>query len=520
MASIFKRKQDRSRKGSKWTARYFNHEVGSWRSFVAYPDKDLSMVMAQRLELESGLRREGFTDTMRDRSILPIEQPLLEFLTTVRSRENGDGYLAQLEQRIRRVLEETGVKRLIDIDAGRVESALLLLRCQRGFEGDEGKLVSGTTRNEYATSIKAFTAWAFKRRWIGHDPLAALAKASMKKVGRERPRRALTAAQVGALLDGTRRRPEIELMTIRTGENKGQLGAKVRDKVLVRARKIGQDRWMAYLLAVWSGLRRQELQKLQWGDLHIDALVPHIQLRSETTKAKRADVIPLHFQLVNALKAHRSADAKATDRVLATVPSPRVLMKDLAFAGIEYGNREIGYADLHAQRKTLNLLLAAEGVSGRTRQAQLRHSDPRLTEGTYFDASVFLLPQSQEIAKVPAIPVTPAAVVGGSEDKGIKGHSKPKDASASPAVAQQVAPLMHHGAPLMHQTGGFGGQGLASDGNSHHGEAAHHAQEGDAEKACISGEKVIKWQDPASCDTGSFEKRAKGFEPSTFTLAT
>jgi len=58
---------------------------------------------------------------------------------------------------------------------------------------------------------------------------------------------------------------------------------------------------------------------------------------------------------------------------------PRVLLKNLAMAKIDYGNKETGFADLHAQRKTLNVLLASNGVSKRTRQSQLRHSDPRLT---------------------------------------------------------------------------------------------------------------------------------------------
>ena len=40
------------------------------------------------------------------------------------------------------------------------------------------------------------------------------------------------------------------------------------------------------------------------------------------------------------------------------------MKSDLKFAGIEYGDREIGYADLHAARKTLNSMLATHGVDG------------------------------------------------------------------------------------------------------------------------------------------------------------
>jgi len=65
-----------------------------------------------------------------------------------------------------------------------------------------------------------------------------------------------------------------------------------------------------------------------------------------------------------------------------------VLKLDLAFAGIDYGNKEIGFADLHAMRMSLNMMLAAQGVKSRSRQAHLRHTDPRLTEVTYFDKSL------------------------------------------------------------------------------------------------------------------------------------
>lgn len=54
-----------------------------------------------------------------------------------------------------------------------------------------------------------------------------------------------------------------------------------------------------------TGLPRDELKQLQWGDVKMNAPMPHIQLRAETTKAKRADALPLRADLVELLKAHR-----------------------------------------------------------------------------------------------------------------------------------------------------------------------------------------------------------------------
>ena len=81
---------------------------------------------------------------------------------------------------------------------------------------------------------------------------------------------------------------------------------------------------------------------------------------------------------------------------------------DLALAGIDYGNKEIGFADLHALRMSLNTMLAAQGVKSRSRQVHLRHTDPRLTEETYFDKSLYVQPHAEELKKVTAISTTPS----------------------------------------------------------------------------------------------------------------
>ncbi len=52
----------------------------------------------------------------------------------------------------------------------------------------------------------------------------------------------------------------------------------------------------------------------------------------------------------------------------------------------------------------MNTMLASQGMDSRTRQAQLRHTDPRLTEGTYFDKLLFVKPQAEAMNRVAAIP--------------------------------------------------------------------------------------------------------------------
>jgi integrase len=366
------------------------------------------------------------------------------------------------------------------------------MRSKRGFE-EGGQLLSLTTRNEYLTSIKGFTRWAKKRHKVECDPLDPLSKGDEDKEEKRHPRRALTVEQVSALLDAALRRPEHELTIIRTGKNKGTIGAKVHPRVLAKARKTGIERRIAYLLAIWTGLRRSELAQLEWQDISLDAESPFIQLRATTTKSSRADMIALHPQVVEELRQYRRSNAKPHDCIVSRIPSMNVMKADLAFAGIDYCDQRNGFADLHAQRKTLNLMLAVQRVPSRVRQSQLRHTDPRLTEDTYWDKQNFLKPQMDEVSKAAAIPIT----VG----------SNP-----------QTPPL--HPAQLVHNGDGSEGH-LGSLAGTQQGRDRRGSKRGTSpESASKSPDSVAKRHDPASGDTGSFGQRVKGVEPSTFTLAT
>lgn len=155
------------------------------------------------------------------------------------------------------------------------------------------------------------------------------------------------------------------------------------------------------MLAFFARLRRLEVKALKWGDIHFDTLPAKIRLRARTTKAKRADSVPLHAQLDAELRAFRPDDAEASQAVVCTVPSMKAFRADLKLAGIEDVDAEGHCADLNSVGRTFIAAMAAHGVNQRAAQAIARHTDPRLTASAYTDE---LLPLAAEIAKVPAIP--------------------------------------------------------------------------------------------------------------------
>ncbi len=390
MATVFKRKTDKKNRTTRWTISWFDAECQQWRQAIGYNDKESSLKKGQRLEAESAKKAEGLIDPQADHRKTAIAKHLDEYISKIEAGRRSARYVGQVRNRIERVLSATGVKRLHQLDPVAVLRAISGLR-------SNGKLASGRTQNEYITSLKGFTKWAVETRRVESDPLLGLKKLESRVVEAKHPRRALTPEQVRDLLVAAAERPLIELRKIRTGPNKGQLLAKVSKRAERNAIKLGEERRLCYLLAVWTGLRRSEVKMLTWSDVDLDSKPSRLQLRAEATKSRRADSVVLHPEIAEALRQHRPARASAKAPVVTTVPDMKSIRADLRHAGIDPGDETTGFVDFHALRKTLSTVMAAAGLSQRSRQAHMRHTDPRLTEGTYMDER--LLPIADETGR-------------------------------------------------------------------------------------------------------------------------
>lgn len=496
MATVFKREKDRKKKGARWIISWFDAEIDKWRHTTGYTDKELSLDKGRRLESESACRKEGRSDPVEEHRLRPIREHLAEFITKIRARNRDECYLSQVENRITRIIEGVGAKKLADLDPIQVDRFLMALRIK-------GRPLSGVTRNEYIGSLKAFTKWAVEARRLDLDPLASLKRTERRAIRFSHPRRALSVQEVARLLNATERRPLLEFQTIRTGKKKGQASAKVHPRVEAKAHRLGRTRRLAYLIAVWAGLRRSEIKALQWGDIDLNGIVARMNLRPETTKSKRADSLVIHPELAAALRASQPENARPTDRVVRTVPGMKTLRADLKLAGIDLGSRSTGFVDFHALRKTLSTVMAAGGMSQRARQAHMRHTDPRLTENTYMDER--LLPIATELMQLPPFSTACKRL-----------PSVEFDASSNGCSSQNLSQNAH-------KTGGSHRQNGADRGTSGHTEDEPKWSKSD-ELAASQVEDLAgvgtNRQGPALVDAEPFEKRVMGLEPTTFTLAT
>ncbi len=442
--------------------------------------------IAASIEADVQLRRRGIIDVTSERiaaeSRRPVSEHLIAFLQHLKSRRpsgHAPRYLSQVEGRLDAFVECFGITRLSEVNADRVADYIATLR---------EKKLSGVTIGEYVGNLKSFTHWCVGTMRLASDPLAVLSKENVGKIQKKRLRRAFTGDEIAALLDATIRRPVVELQTIRHGPRAGEQAANVREAVLENARRLGSERRLGYLLALWTGLRRSELRALRWGDVRLDVIPARLELRGSTTKSKRDDVVVLHPQAADALRTHKPADTAPTDTVLAGgPPSMKVLRADLTLAGIDEKN-ERGRLDLHAMRKSLASHLSAAGVPLRIAQAHLRHSDPRLTAVTYTDESV--LPVAAQITALPWLPTEPVP-----------------DAQAARMTGTDAAPVDRQQKRQRPQC---------------------FSQPSRADRCEKGGECLEPTPDAQSLgNTGTYNavplgtsQRVKGLEPSTFTLAT
>jgi len=395
MATVFRRGDSPNGKRAKWRTRWKNAETDKWQTTIGYADKQATLALGDRLEQESARRSEGLIDPMREENKKAVAEHLAEFIARLEHAQRSPRYVLQVENRIRRIIEGAEIERLSNFSPSRVLGILNKLQFK-------GQPLSGITRNEYITTLKAFTNWAMESRKLNHDPLATLKRLERRVLTPRHPRRALTCEEIAQLLKATLRRPLLEAKTIRTGKNRGKPLANLSDELRERRIHLGRERRVCYLLAYWVGLRRSEIKQLLWADVDLESTPPMIRLRAEATKSKRADVQVMHPQLAEALNEWKPVDVGPATTVVSGVPCMNTIRADLKLASIDYGNAQIGYADLHAQRMSLSTAMAVQNLSPRIRQAHMRHTDPRLTNNTYIDPT--LLPVAKELGTMPWIP--------------------------------------------------------------------------------------------------------------------
>jgi integrase len=246
--------------------------------------------LAARIEREVTLGKEGLVDPYAEHTRRPLSEHLADYLEFQRTRGRDDKYRYNLERRIQKVLSELAWTHFNDISAAEFESWML--------EYMDREAVSGATVAQFLDSMRAFLNWCAdpRRGRFPGNPLKHIDDLPHTATFRCR---ALTEEQIGLLLA-----------------------------------TVSADRARLYKFTLATGLRRQELTDLQWGDLVLEGPTPFVKLRAAATKSRRADTLPLRADVAQDLLKARPEGAAATQSVFSVLPSVDEFREDLRAAGV------------------------------------------------------------------------------------------------------------------------------------------------------------------------------------------
>ena len=263
--------------------------------------------------------------------------------------------------RIRRTITRCGWSRLADI----TPASFVAFRARQ--------TISLRARKEYQVSLNAWLNWLVRMEKIPANPLAKVDHLDVKGKG-VRPARAFTDEEITALL------------------------------------VVAGSRRLVYLTLLYTGLRKMEVKRLVWGDVHLDCERPFVLAREGTTKSREKRAVPLHPVLAAALReemeaygaecASKGIPSRADAPIFEGVfPKRETLHRDFDRAGIAKRDGLGRVVHFHAFRRTFQTLGVRAGINQRAAQELLGHSDPRLTANVYTDVPSLAL--HDEIAKLP-----------------------------------------------------------------------------------------------------------------------
>ena len=272
------RKSVRGKKRGSYRGRYIDATGKKRDQVLVLPNgcavRDLSIAESELRIILRRVTREaaGLTDPDIKNAGLSMRIVLARYLRHLRHRHVSRGHPMQVLSCIKTIMVSGPCHTLADFKAPAINKALATV-------ADKGR--SPRTCNVYRQHVYALAEWCMKQDLLVANPVARIERwderADIRKV-----RRALTFNEATRLLN------------------------------------VSPKRWLFYAVQLWTGLRVAETAALQWGDLDLDGDRPCIRLRPETTKAKRADELPLHPSLAILLRAERDRQAGVTEREVVT----------------------------------------------------------------------------------------------------------------------------------------------------------------------------------------------------------
>lgn len=313
-------------------------------------DKRVAVEKLRAIVIEAEREHQGLIAprAFRESAVKSLTEHVAEYADDLTALHRAKMHVYIVKKRLTKLFQETKWALIGDITAD-------------GFSAWRARQkLSVKTLNEYLMCCRSFIVWMNQHGRMTVNPLSGI-KAGEKRGNERRKRRALS------------------------------------DDEAMRLRGVAGERWLCYMFALLTGLRRAEIRALRWDDIRLDVPKPFVKVRASTSKNHKDATLFLRDDLVEGLKKHRG-NALPMMPVF-KVPSIDRFKADIDAAGIPYKDAAGRQADFHALRVTYCTNLARGGTIPAVAKELMRHSDVALTMRHYTDTR--LLPISEALDRLP-----------------------------------------------------------------------------------------------------------------------
>lgn len=338
-----------------WGKLQLNHEVHLSRFPLGTTDRHVAQTKLHHMAIEREKEHMGLLPprTVREALAKPLLELLQSFLDDLQARGRAPNTVKKYGKDMRRGFHLCGWKHLPDVTARSFTE--WRVRCP----------LHPKTVNDLLGALNSFLGWLVRQRLALENPLSHVERINTKGTSVQF-RRSASPSELAALLNVA-----------------------------------PPHRRAVYFMASYTGLRRNELLCLQWGDIYLDAAAPFVRARASTTKNRKEAVLSLHPSLAAFLRSIRPPDTAPFTPVFAHVPRVHTLQRDLQAAGIPFLDGRGRRLDFHSLRVTYGTNLTLSGALPRVVMELMRHSEMSLTMKLYTDAAQ--LPLAASVAKLASI---------------------------------------------------------------------------------------------------------------------
>ena len=323
------------------------------------PDRRIAEMKLNELAKEFEKEALGLMPvrSIREAVTVPLTDHLTAFVADLQAKGRTKGTLRKYSGTMRILFDRLGWSDLRSVSP----KEFVQWRAKSGL--------SAKSVNDVLANAQGFFRWLKNQRQLLEDPLKYVQRIDTR--GKTACRRALSPEEFGNLL-----------------------------------RTAPAFRALVYTTALYTGLRRKELNEIRWLDFLLDESPPRVRVPASISKNRKEALLPLHPELAAALRRLRPIKFDPMAKPFHhRVPRIETVKKDMARAGIPLMDEQGRRVDFHTLRKTFGTTMLASGVHPIVVKELMRHSDLKLTTNLYNDASQ--LPLAAGVATLPGLPAPP-----------------------------------------------------------------------------------------------------------------